>query len=268
MHALWSYPCLTTVWASNALASKLFQRHHVSILDILSDLFVLGQVDSIAELVFMLWLVWNRRNHLVYRNDAASLDSIPLLAGHLSSEYLNAQEFSATSAPVQMRTKWKPSSRAAFKVNFDAALFSEQQKTGVGVIIRDGQGLPIAALCKCFPHLFSVDDAEALAAREALQLAVEVGISDAEVEGDSLTIYNALRCQDLSFASFGEIIAEACLLARSLQRCLFSHVKREGNHAAHMLARRAVDLQEDFLVWLEDVPSYLESVIHSELFHH
>ena len=33
-----------------------------------------------------------------------------------------------------------------------------------------------------------------------------------------------------------------------------------------MLAHRALDLQEDFLVWLEDVPNYVELVIHSEYF--
>uniref|UniRef100_A0A2N9IZ60 Reverse transcriptase domain-containing protein n=1 Tax=Fagus sylvatica TaxID=28930 RepID=A0A2N9IZ60_FAGSY len=135
---------------------------------------------------------------------------------------------------------------------------------GLGVIIRDGQGLPIAALCKRFMCLHSVDDAEAIAAREALQFVGEIGITDAEFEGDSLTICNALRSQDQSFASFGDIIDEACLLASSLSRCSFSHVKWEGNCVAHLLARRAIDLQEDFLVWLEDVPPYLESVIHLE----
>ena len=98
-----------------------------------------------------------------------------------------------------------------------------------------------------------------------MQFAVEIGISDAEFEGDSLTICNALRYHDQFFASYGDIIDEVCLLARSLQRCSFSHVKREGNHVAHMLARRAIELQVNFLVWLENVPPYLESVIQSEL---
>ena len=112
--------------------------------------------------------------------------------------------------------------------------------------------------------LHSVDDAEALAAREAMQFALDIGISDAEFEGDSIIIYNALRYQDQSFASYGDIIDEVCLLARSLQRCSFSHVKREGNRVAHLLAHRAIELQDNFLVWLEDVPPYLESVIQSD----
>ena len=202
----------------------------------------------------------------MYLNEVESLDSIPALALRLSCEYLSAQELPAISATTQPRIKWKPPSISAFKVNFDAALFSDQQWTGVGVIIRDGQGLPIVALSKHFPYLYSIDDAEALVAREALRFAVEIGISDAEVEvkGDSLTICNTLKCQDSSFASYGDIIDEACLVARSFHGVSFSHVKREGNRATHMLARWAIELQDDFLVWLEDVPPYLESVIHLE----
>uniref|UniRef100_A0A2N9G6M3 Reverse transcriptase domain-containing protein n=1 Tax=Fagus sylvatica TaxID=28930 RepID=A0A2N9G6M3_FAGSY len=176
-HALWSCPGLSPVWAPHALAYKLVRRRHSSFLDIMSDLFVLGTTESISELVFMFWLLWNRRNQMLYRNEVGYLDSIPSLALHLSLEYLNAHDSPATSAPIQLQIKWKPSSISAFNVNSDAALFNDQLKTGVGVIIRDGQGLPIAALCKRFLSLHSVDDAEALAVREALQFAMEIGIS-------------------------------------------------------------------------------------------
>ncbi len=131
----------------------------------------------------MLWLLWNRHNQKLYRNEVVSLDSIPTLALHLSFEYLSAQELPATAAPVQPQNKWKPPSVSAFKVNFDATLFNEQQWTGVGVIIRDGQGLPIAALCKRFSYLYSVDDAEALATREALQFSVEIGFQISRLKG-------------------------------------------------------------------------------------
>ena len=97
-----------------------------------------------------------------------------------------------------------------------------------------------------------------------MQFAMEIGILDVEFEGDSLTICNALRCQDQSLASYDAIIDDVLFFARALQRCSFSHVKWEGNRVAHMLARRVIELQDDFLVWLEDVPSYLESVIQSE----
>ncbi len=88
-----------------------------------------------------------------------------------------------------------------------------------------------------------------------------------EVEGDSLLICNALKNGDSGFTSYGGIIDETHLLAASFRRISFSHVKRDGNRAAHLLARWALDLQEDFVVWLENVPDYLEPVIHSKLLH-
>ena len=87
---------------------------------------------------------------------------------------------------------WCPPSRLPFKANFDGALSSENNMTGVGVIIQDGHGLPIASMCKHFQCLHTVDDAEAIAAREAVQLAIDVGLSEVEVEGDFVVICKPL----------------------------------------------------------------------------
>ena len=65
-HVLWSCPILSSVWAYHGLASKLLQRRLTSFLEVLSALFQLGTTESIAEIVFMFWLLWNRRNHLLY----------------------------------------------------------------------------------------------------------------------------------------------------------------------------------------------------------
>ena len=53
--------------------------------------------------------------------------------------------------------------------------------------------------------------------------------------------------------------------ACSFQCVNFCHVRRAVNPVAHVLAHRILDLHSDFLVWLEDVPGFLEHVIQSEL---
>jgi hypothetical protein len=150
MHALWTCPELLSVWVPHTLARKLTRRRYLSLLDVLSDLFMLGTVESIAEFCFTLWLLWNRRNKALYRNEFDPLCSIPQLAASLSSEFLEAHKTEAPILPAPPTPIWKPPSHCAYKINFDAALSSANVRTGVGVIIRDGRGLPIATLCKRF----------------------------------------------------------------------------------------------------------------------
>ena len=80
MHALWTYPKLVPTWVPNDLARKLASRRHLSLLDVLSDLFVPGNEDSIVEFAFMLWLLWNRRNNALHQNELKPLSCIPQLA--------------------------------------------------------------------------------------------------------------------------------------------------------------------------------------------
>jgi hypothetical protein len=144
---------LSPVWASHVLASKLFRRRLSSFLDVLSALFMLGTTESIALRSFSCFGYCGTAETncciVMKLTLLTASPSIPL-ALHLSSEYLNAQVLPALSGQCKPRIQWKPPSTSTFKVNFDAALFPDQQWTGVGVIIRDGQGLPIAALCKRF----------------------------------------------------------------------------------------------------------------------
>ena len=265
LHALWSCPSLGPIWASHRLARKVFGRNPLSMIDVISQLFVLGTASTTAEVLLMLWLIWTRRNKVLYQHILDPLDDIHSLALRLHDAYCTANAQDMAPPPVQARKRWCPPSHLPFKANFDAALFSSAGMVGIGVVIRDGGGLPIATLCKRYHYVCSVADAEALAAREAIQFALEVGLTEVELEGDSLIICDALKDKELCFASYGNTVDDALVLARGLQCISISHVKREGNKAAHLLARHATSLSCDCLVWLEDVPAFLESVIQADL---
>ena len=71
------------------------------------------------------------------------------------------------------------------KVNFDGAIFREEKKVGVRVIIRDQQGRVIASMANNFPLPFSVYAVEVFATKEALKFAQELGLSAIVLEGDS-----------------------------------------------------------------------------------
>ena len=125
--------------------------------------------------------------------------------------------------------------------------------------VRDFQGLVMASLTQKVLFPLSVPSIEAWAVKRAVQFALELGITEAEFEGDSQTIVNALNTQHPSLAPFGLLIADAKELASKLQHSSFSHVKRAGNCLAHALARKAYSCNS-LEVWMESVPPDLEQL--------
>ena len=54
------------------------------------------------------------------------------------------------------------------------------------------------------------------------------------------------------------------VLANNFVRLLYSHIKRNGNRVAPSLARNALYIP-DFQVWMEDIPSYIVSILQLDV---
>ena len=105
---------------------------------------------------------------------------------------------------------------------------------------------------------------EALAARKAVELALETGFTKVNIEGDSETIYRELNSSDLSLALHGHVIQDTKYLASSFVSHRFSHVRRQGNNVAHALARWAIN-SPNLTVWMEDVPPDIQCFVQADL---
>lgn len=109
------------------------------------------------------------------------------------------RNFEICSGPVQnsrVHVMWCAGSllqRACSKLIFDGTTFDNLALAGLGVVIRDEQGMIIAALSQQIPLPSSVNMVEALATRRALIFAQEISISSVEVEGDSLQVIRAIN---------------------------------------------------------------------------
>ena len=122
-----------------------------------------------------------------------------------------------------------------------------KHRAGIGVVIRDHQGLVIASLSQniALPHF--VAEVEAMAAARALKFARELGIDSAIIKGDSELVINFLKDVLPSHAPFGFLIQDAKVFEESLYCLRFSHVYRERNFVAHNFARHVIHII-DFLV--------------------
>ena len=101
------------------------------------------------------------------------------------------------------RTRWQPPLADLMKINFDGAIFSSSNAAGIGVVIKNNLGQVIASCSEQLPQAFNSVDVEALAAAKAVSFAAKIGITKAVLEGDSLTIMNALSSDHHSLALLG-----------------------------------------------------------------
>ena len=102
-----------------------------------------------------------------------------------------------------------PSPTNLLKVNFDGATFANVNKSGIGVVVRNSNGLVIASLVQQVPQSYKAVDIEALAAARALELGLEIGLDQVIVEEDSNITMKALATETRGLASFDVLIQDA-----------------------------------------------------------
>ena len=150
------------------------------------------------------------------------------------------------------------------KINFDGAVFTNDNCSRIGVVIRNGSGSVLASCTKKLNQAYSGEHIEALAAATALSFASEFGFRRAVLEGDSLAVINALRERVSLLTPTGLLIEDVKVLSQRFDQLLYSHTKRDGNQVAHSLAKYAIRIP-NFFVWMEDVPPQLHSVLQADL---
>ena len=79
------------------------------------------------------------------------------------------------------------------KVNCDGARFTKENRAGIGVVIRNSEGLVLGSMSKLVPQAYSPLEIEAMAVTTALEFASDLGLQRAILETDSLVLVKALR---------------------------------------------------------------------------
>ncbi|XP_030969729.1 uncharacterized protein LOC115990006 [Quercus lobata] len=105
---------------------------------------------------------------------------------------------------------------------------------------------------------------EAVAASRALEFGLEISLAEAVLAGDSELIMNALKSGSGTIASVQPLVQDAIIFSDSYTKLLSSHCRRDGNKLAHSLARYSINVS-DYVVWMEEVPLSLFSVVQNDL---
>jgi hypothetical protein len=90
-----------------------------------------------------------------------------------------------------------------------------------------------------------------------------MGFNSIELEGDTRKIILALRNPREAASIFENIVSETRQILESFCSWKISHVRREGNMAAHLLAKFVVSHQSQCM-WFNVCLSVLVNVINAE----
>jgi len=159
---------------------------------------------------------------------------------------------------------WQLPMPSKYRCNVDAAFSSHHNRTGIGVCVRDSEGIFVLAKTFTYPCTVSVDVGEALGLHSALQWLSDMQLENVDFETDSKLTVDAFRSNRTNLSEFGCIISSC----RSLFHNLFSNsrvefVRRQANGVAHTLAREATHSASPAIYY--DIPACIEPIIINEM---
>uniref|UniRef100_A0A2N9G161 Reverse transcriptase domain-containing protein n=1 Tax=Fagus sylvatica TaxID=28930 RepID=A0A2N9G161_FAGSY len=192
IHALWSCPVLAQVWQSSKEFADLQKNPHHSFISLVRQVMCLTSQFPLESFAMACWLLWNKRNQSWLQLPSEEYGNIWPRAQTLLLEHLSVSQPMTKEIPHHKHDKWKPPTHHLYKANFDGAFSKDTNSGGIGVVIRDQAGLPIATLSQKLPATHSIEITEALAARRAILFAKEVGLTSVVFEGDAENIIRDL----------------------------------------------------------------------------
>ena len=222
-------------------------------------------VVMVAKLECTAWAIWHNRNATWYGGKRWTGKEVVSWEAQYTEEFTEANACIESTASVpEVKGTWIPPPSNVFKVNVDAAMFTSQRAVGVGVIIRDDKDRIKAAMSKKINAPLRVVEAEAMAHEVGLVFAKDISIHNLIMEGDSLIIYRMLCETSDPPSSVAAIIQRVQELCKEFRGVEFSHVRRQGNSPAYLLARHVLGIV-DYVTWIEENPYFLEQVFDHDV---
>lgn len=191
LHVLWKCKSVRRTWKDflqdrwKTFKATLFNwSNNMDLVWILMDMVDHSDLTIIWVIA---WLIWNQRNLLVMQNIEPNFSPIEAKARGWLEELSNVT-VRPTTPPIQRRVHWSPPVAGYYKLNFDGAIETASKNGGIGTVIRNENGDFMAAMSDCLGGVACSDHVEAIAALKAVEVALDLGLKNVMLEGDSLRI--------------------------------------------------------------------------------
>jgi ribonuclease HI len=162
--------------------------------------------------------------------------------------------------------QWETPPPGYIKVNSDASYFCEKGDGAFGFVVRDENGVFLAAGAGKLDHLRSALHGEATACVLAMEATASLGSYRVIFESDSINLVNAITKGGYDLADTGVLMREA----RSLRSLHFDHAefrycRRECNKVAHCLAKYGYQASTPSSYWMDVAPDCVIGLVASDI---
>lgn len=137
-------------------------------------------------------LIWSHRNKTRLQEQSLPLNSIREAVCKYLQRFNSCRDKPRTIKQIRRR-RWQPPKPGEYKINFDGAMFSEEDEAGLGIVVWDSAGQVLASLAEkikktTFGGVLGEDSSEM-----GCDKAKEIGLQPSHFEGDSETTIKALH---------------------------------------------------------------------------
>ncbi|XP_042942883.1 uncharacterized protein LOC122277065 [Carya illinoinensis] len=263
MHVLWNCEAAKDVWSPCSKKLQKSRSSYMPTLEFFEAMTEALNADEMQEFVVVARQLWLRRNSFIF-NKPFMPPNILIRESKLRLDLLFEETQSQRQINVQQQCLsaevWQAPPTAWFKVNWDAAVDRVKGLVGIGVVVRDDKGQTIATMRQSkslFPDSLL---AESFGALVATQFARDLGLTEVILEGDSLQVTRSLQGEVEDWSSSSMFLCEARTYLNLFAKWIVSHVRRNGNTVAHLLAKSALTIS-DVIITMEELPSCLSDLV-------
>ena len=155
--------------------------------------------------------------------------------------------------------KWVVPPLGWFKLNTDGSSLGNPGLAGGGGVIRNHVGDWMGGFSQAIGITTSVQ-AELRALKDGLNLAIDLGILNLEIEMDSLVVVELVNSITTPNAFLSIIVTDCRSLTERFESCLLKHIFREANGCTDLLAKTGCDQRLDFISF-SNAPAYVLEVL-------
>ncbi|KAF4353537.1 hypothetical protein G4B88_030172 [Cannabis sativa] len=197
---------------------------------------------ELLQLIGLSWLIWQRRNKLIFKHKAQEIHSWVRWALEQLDEFFGEIPSSRQDRLVKAKQKWVPPPNDFVIINTNASLMVDKLGCGLSVVIRDLAGI------------VSVYLAEVVAVHLGVCLAHRWVVSKEIVASDCLGMINGLLLGSTTSSDWGMLGREILDLKHHFLSLKFTYVPRDCNGVANALAIWS-RMTHSSCIWTDSLPS-------------